>query len=235
MLQRLQKCIAQSGLCSRRAAEAMIEAGRVTVNGETAVIGASADPETDDIRVDGAPLPQAEAHIYLMLHKPRGYVTTLSDEQGRRSVTELLRGIPERVYPVGRLDMDSEGLLLLTNDGEFANRLMHPSHGVEKCYRTWVQGSDVEGGAELLRQPMQLDGYTIAPAAVSIRESFPGGAVLDITIHEGRNRQVRKMCEQAGFCVTRLVRIREGSLLLGDLPRGKWRDLTEDEIKSLIE
>jgi 23S rRNA pseudouridine2605 synthase len=131
--------------------------------------------------------------------------------------------------------MDSEGLLLLTNDGEFANRLMHPSHEVEKCYRTWVRGVGVENGAELLRQPMQLDGYTIAPAAVSIRESFPGGAVLDITIHEGRNRQVRKMCEQAGFCVTRLVRIREGSLLLGDLPRGKWRDLTEDEIKSLIE
>ena len=234
MPERLQKIISASGLMSRRAAEELIAQNRVTVNGATASLGDRADAEHDEISVDGKPLPGRGARRYVMLHKPRGYVTTLSDEQGRRSVTELLRGIPERVYPVGRLDMDSEGLLLLTNDGEFANRLMHPSHGVEKCYRTWVQGSDVEGGAELLRQPMQIDGYTIAPARVSIRESVPGGAVLDITIHEGRNRQVRKMCEQAGFYVARLVRIREGSLLLGDLPRGKWRDLTEDEIKSLI-
>lgn len=235
MPERLQKIISASGLMSRRAAEELIAQGRVTVNGATASLGDRADAEHDEISVDGKPLPGRGARRYVMLHKPRGYVTTLSDEQGRRSVTELLRGIPERVYPVGRLDMDSEGLLLLTNDGEFANRLMHPSHGVEKCYRTWVRGVGVESGAELLRHPMQIDGYTIAPAAVSIRESFSGGAVLDITIHEGRNRQVRKMCEQAGFCVTRLVRIREGSLLLGDLPRGKWRDLTEDEIKSLIE
>ena len=235
MPERLQKIISASGLMSRRAAEEILAHGRVTVNGATAFLGDRADAEHDEICVDGKPLPGRGAKRYVMLHKPRGYVTTLSDEQGRRSVTELLRGIPERVYPVGRLDMDSEGLLLLTNDGEFANRLMHPSHEVEKCYRTWVRGVGVECGAELLRQPMQIDGYTIAPAAVSIRESFPGGAVLDITIHEGRNRQVRKMCEQAGFCVIRLVRIREGSLLLGDLPRGKWRDLTEDEIKSLIE
>ena len=235
MPERLQKIISASGLMSRRAAEEILAHGRVTVNGATAFLGDRADAEHDEICVDGKPLPGRGARRYVMLHKPRGYVTTLSDEQGRRSVTEFLRGIPERVYPVGRLDMDSEGLLLLTNDGEFANRLMHPSHEVEKCYRTWVRGVGVECGAELLRQPMQIDGYTIAPAAVSIRESFPGGAVLDITIHEGRNRQVRKMCEQAGFCVIRLVRIREGSLLLGDLPRGKWRDLTEDEIKSLIE
>lgn len=233
MPERVQKIIAASGLMSRRAAEERIAQGRVTVNGRTAEPGDRADPERDEIRVDGKPLPGPGARRYVMLHKPRGYVTTLSDEQGRRCVTELLRDIPERVYPVGRLDMDSEGLLLLTNDGDFANRLMHPSHEVEKCYRTRVQGEDAIMRAELLRGPMEIDGYTIAPAKVELHEPIPGGAVLDITIHEGRNRQVRKMCEQAGLKVTRLVRIREGALTLGDLPRGKWRDLTEEEVQSL--
>ena len=162
-------------------------------------------------------------------------ISSLRDEQGRRDVTELLRDIPERVYPVGRLDMDSEGLLLLTNDGEFANRLMHPSHEVDKCYRTWVQGVAAETRADLLRQPMLIDGYRIAPAEVGVRETIPDGAVFDITIHEGRNRQVRKMCELAGLRVTRLVRIREGSLTLGELPRGQWRDLSDDEVRSLME
>ena len=233
MPERVQKIIAASGLMSRRAAEERIAQGRVKVNGRTAELGDRADPERDEIRVDGKPLPGPGARRYVMLHKPRGYVTTLSDEQGRRCVTELLRDIPERVYPVGRLDMDSEGLLLLTNDGDFANRLMHPSHEVEKCYRTWVQGEDAIMRAELLRGPMEIDGYEIAPAKVELHEPIPGGAVLDITIHEGRNRQVRKMCEQAGLKVTRLVRIREGALTLGDLPRGKWRDLTEEEVQSL--
>ncbi|MBO6040938.1 MAG: rRNA pseudouridine synthase [Oscillospiraceae bacterium] len=233
MPERVQKIIAASGLMSRRAAEECIAQGRVTVNGTSAELGDRADPERDEIRVDGKPLPEPGARRYVMLHKPRGYVTTLSDERGRRCVTELLRDIPERIYPVGRLDMDSEGLLLLTNDGDFANRLMHPSHEVEKCYRTWVQGEDVGMRAELLRQPMEIDGHVIAPAEVDVREPIPGGAVLDITIHEGRNRQVRKMCQQAGLKVTRLVRIREGTLTLGDLPRGKWRDLTEEEVQSL--
>jgi 23S rRNA pseudouridine2605 synthase len=219
---------------SRRAAEECIEQGRVTVNGRVVTLGERADAETDEIRVDGKPLPNAGRKRYVMLHKPRGYVTTLSDEQGRRCVTELLRDIPERVYPVGRLDMDSEGLLLLTNDGDFANRLTHPSHEVDKCYRTWVRGAEVETGVELMRHPMRIDGYTIAPAAVVIRERFAGGAVLDITIHEGRNRQVRKMCEQAGLRVTRLVRIREGTLTLGDLPHGRWRDLSADEVQKLM-
>lgn len=233
MPERVQKIIAASGLMSRRAAEERIAQGRVKVNGRTAEPGDRADPERDEIRVDGKPLPGPGARRYVLLHKPRGYVTTLSDEQGRRCVTELLRDIPERVYPVGRLDMDSEGLLLLTNDGDFANRLMHPSHEVEKCYRTWVQGEAAIMRAELLRGPMEIDGYEIAPAKVELHEPIPGGAVLDITIHEGRNRQVRKMCEQAGLKVTRLVRIREGALTLGDLPRGKWRDLTEEEVQSL--
>ena len=234
MTERVQKIIAASGLLSRRAAEEKIAQGRVTVNGRVIALGERADAGSDEIRVEGRALPQPGKKRYVMLHKPRGYVTTLKDERGRRDVTELLKDIPERLYPVGRLDMDSEGLLLMTNDGDFANRLMHPSHEVEKCYRTWVLGDDAEQRAERLRGPMEIDGHRIAPAGVELHAQIPGGAVLDITIHEGRNRQVRKMCEQAGFYVARLVRIREGSLLLGDLPRGKWRDLTEDEIKSLI-
>ena len=235
MPERVQKLISASGLMSRRAAETLIEQGRVRVNGRVIALGERADAETDEITVDGAPLPQPGRKRYVMLHKPRGYVTTLKDEQGRADVTELLRDIPERVYPVGRLDMDSEGLLLLTNDGDFANHLMHPSHEVEKCYRTWVQGEDVGLRAEYLRQPMEIDGYEIAPAEVAFHELIPGGAVLDITIHEGRNRQVRKMCEQAGLKVTRLLRIREGSLRLGTLPRGKWRDLTDEEVRQLMD
>ena len=235
MPERVQKIISASGLMSRRAAEDCITQGRVRVNGRVIALGERADAETDEITVDGTPLPKPGRKRYVMLHKPRGYVTTLKDEQGRRDVTELLRDIPERVYPVGRLDMDSEGLLLLTNDGDFANRLMHPSHEVEKCYRTWVQGEDVGMRAELLRQTMEIDGYVIAPAEVSFHELLPGGAVLDITIHEGRNRQVRKMCELAGLKVTKLLRIREGSLTLGALPRGKWRDLTPEEVRQLME
>lgn len=234
MADRVQKIISASGMMSRRAAEEAISRGRVTVNGNVISLGDRADADTDEIRVDGKAIPRPGKLRYVMLHKPRGYVTTLHDEQGRRDVTELLWEIPERVYPVGRLDMDSEGLLLLTNDGDFANRLMHPSHEVEKCYRTWVQGEDVGMRAEFLRGPMEIDGYVISPADVDFHALIPGGAVLDITIHEGRNRQVRKMCELAGLKVTRLVRIREGSLTLGSLPRGQWRDLTEEEVQDLM-
>ena len=226
MLQRLQKCIAQSGLCSRRAAEAMIEAGRVTVNGEVAALGASADPETDEIRIDGAPLPKAEAHIYLMLHKPRGYVTTLSDEQGRRTVAELVVDAPTRVYPVGRLDLDSEGLLLLTNDGEAAHALMHPSHTVDKVYHVTVSGAPLEEAAETIRQITDLDGERVRPAEVRVL----GGDKLAVTIHEGKNRQVRRLCAKAGLTVHRLVRVSEGKLKLGELKRGTWRYLTAEEI-----
>ena len=234
MPERVQKIIAASGLMSRRAAEEIIAQGRVTVNGAAVSLGDRADAERDEILLDGKPLPKPGARRYVMLYKPRGYVTTLSDEQGRRDVTELLQGIPERVYPVGRLDMDSEGLLLLTNDGDFANRLMHPSHEVDKCYRTWVRGDDVDKRAERLRQPMEIDGYRTSPAEVNIHERIPGGAVLDITIHEGRNRQIRKMCEQAGLRVTRLCRIREGCIMLGELQSGKWRDLTDEEVRKLV-
>lgn len=233
MTQRLQKIIAASGLMARRKAEEAIEAGRVTVNGLTARIGDSADPETDTILVDGRALPSTEKKVYIMLNKPRGIVTSLRDEKGRRDVSELISGIPERLYPVGRLDLDSEGLLLMTNDGELANRLMHPSHEVEKCYRTWVRGEDAAGKAALLRRPMEIDGRTVGPAKVETLERLPDGAVLEITIHEGRNRQVRKMCEKAGLTVTRLCRVREGRLRLGRLKSGQWRYLTAQELREL--
>ena len=226
MLQRLQKCIAQSGLCSRRAAEAMIEAGRVTVNGERAVLGASADPETDEICVDGAPLPRAEKHVYIMLHKPRGYVTTLSDEQGRRTVAELVADAGARVYPVGRLDLDSEGLLLLTNDGEAAHALTHPSHSIDTVYHVTVSGAPLEAAAETMRHITDLDGERVRPAGVEIL----GGDRLAVTIHEGKNRQVRRLCAKAGLTVHRLVRVSEGKMKLGNLKQGTWRYLTKDEI-----
>ena len=233
MTQRLQKIIAASGLMARRKAEEAIEAGRVTVNGLTARIGDSADPETDAILVDGRALPSAEKKVYIMLNKPRGIVTSLRDEKGRRDVSELVSGIPERLYPVGRLDLDSEGLLLMTNDGELANRLMHPSHEVEKCYRTWVKGENAAEKAALLRRPMEIDGCIVGPAKVEVLETLPDGAVLEITIHEGRNRQVRKMCQQSGLTVTRLCRVREGKLRLGRLKSGQWRYLTAQELREL--
>jgi 23S rRNA pseudouridine2605 synthase len=219
---------------SRRAAEEAIAAGRVEVNGEKAGLGDRADPAADRITVDGKELPRTEEKLYLMLNKPRGYVTTLHDEKGRRNVTELMTGLDARVYPVGRLDMYSEGLLLLTNDGDFANRVMHPSHEVTKTYRTWVTGADIEKAVKMLRRPMEIDGYTVHAKGVDIVQGFPGGALLSITICEGRNRQVRKMCEKVGLKVTRLLRVAEGALELGNLKSGAWRRLTKSEIKSLL-
>lgn len=233
MTERLQKIIAASGLMARRKAEEAIKAGRVTVNGLTARLGDSADPACDEILLDGRALPSGEKKVYIMLNKPRGVVTSLRDEKGRRDVSELVSEIPERLYPVGRLDLDSEGLLLMTNDGELANRLMHPSHEVEKCYRTWVKGEQLEEKAARLRQPMEIDGRTVGPAGVELLERLPGGGVLEISIHEGRNRQVRKMCALAGLSVSRLCRVREGNLRLGRLKSGQWRFLTEQELKEL--
>lgn len=233
MDERIQKIISASGLMSRRRAEEYISEGRVTVNGRTAQLGDRADPDADTILVDGRSLPSAGEKIYIMLNKPKGYVTTLSDEKGRKNVTELV-DVPERIYPVGRLDMYSEGLLILTNDGEFANALMHPSREVIKTYRTYVTGADIGYATELLRCPMELDdGYVISPAEVEIVEYSGTHAVLDISIHEGRNRQVRKMCEIVGLRVTKLVRISEGGLELGELKSGKWRCLSGDEIELL--
>lgn len=228
MTDRLQKILSARGVASRRAAETMIREGRVLVNGVVAQLGQSADPERDEITVDGSPLPSAEKYVYILLHKPRGYVTTLSDEKGRRNVSQLVADCGTRVYPVGRLDMDSEGLLLMTNDGEFANRLMHPKHEVEKVYLTWVTDFS-EASLQALQKPMELDGYRIRQPKV--RAIKPG--LLEIAIHEGRNRQVRRMCEAAGMKVTRLKRVREGALLLGDLPLGAWRYLTQEEVNQL--
>ncbi len=232
MGERLQKIIAARGAASRRKAEAWIQEGRVTVNGVTANLGQTADPETDEICIDGKPLPKQEGFVYILLHKPRGYVTTLSDEQGRKNAAQLVADCGTRVYPVGRLDMDSEGLLLFTNDGEFANTLMHPKHEVKKVYEVWVTGY-VPGAECKLARPITLDGYTIRPPVVRLLKSEGTSARFRVTIHEGRNRQVRRMCQAAGMRCTRLRRIQEGSLELGNLPLGQWRYLTEGEVNGL--
>ena len=232
MEERIQKIMASRGVSSRRASEELILQGRVTCNGQVCGLGDRADPEKDTILVDGRPLPSTPDAIYILLHKPRGYVTTLSDEKGRKNVSQLVSDCPQRVYPVGRLDMDSEGLLLLTNDGELANHLMHPSHVVDKVYQVWVQGFSPEG-LERLSQPIELDGYRIRKPAVKCQKRTGDKALLQITIHEGRNRQIRRMCAIAGMEVQRLKRIREGSLSLGQLPLGKWRYLTKEEVQAL--
>ena len=219
MKERLQKLLSAAGVCSRRAAEGYITAGRVTVNGETALLGQQADPETDDIRVDGVPLGREPEAVYLMLNKPRGYVTTVSDEQGRKTVMDLLTGVSTRVYPVGRLDRDSEGLLLLTNDGALTHRLLHPSHEVSKEYRVTVSGP-VEHAAERLSRVRDVVGLPIRPAEVRELSRKGNRAELSVIIHEGRNRQIRRMCAAVGLHVKRLRRVREHTLSLGALPEG---------------
>ena len=230
-MERLQKILAGRGVCSRRKAEELIIAGRVTVNGAVAVLGQSADPDMDKIELDGELIPSGDGYVYIMLHKPRGYVTTLSDEKGRPNVTQLVN-CGKRVYPIGRLDMDSEGLLLLTNDGEFANHLMHPKAEVDKTYEVWVT-KFTPGGEKRLEQPITIDGYTIKTPRVKLLSAQGSSAHLTITIHEGRNRQIRRMCQAAGMQVTRLRRIAEGPVGLGDLKKGAWRYLTSQEIEHL--
>lgn len=232
MTERLQKILSARGLCSRRTAETWIQQGRVTVNGIPAQLGDTADPEQDEILLDGKPLPQGQEPVYILLNKPRGYVTTLSDEQGRPNAAQLVADCGVRVYPVGRLDMDSEGLLLFTNDGAFANALMHPKHQVKKTYDVWVTGY-VPGAEIRLARPIELDGYTIRKPEVKLLKAEGNRARLRVTIHEGRNRQIRRMCQAAGMTVTRLRRIREGSLSLGDLAPGAWRYLTREEVARL--
>lgn len=232
MAERLQKILSARGLASRRTAETWIQQGRVTVNGIPARLGDTADTEQDEILLDGKPLPQGQEPVYILLNKPRGYVTTLSDEQGRPNVAQLVADCGVRVYPVGRLDMDSEGLLLFTNDGAFANALMHPKHQVKKTYDVWVTGY-VSGAEIRLARPIELDGYTIRKPEVKLFKAEGNRARLRVTIHEGRNRQIRRMCQAAGMTVTRLRRIREGGLSLGDLAPGTWRYLTREEVARL--
>ena len=231
MQERVQKILSGLGVASRRKAEEYIRQGRVTVNGETIQLGAAADPESDTILLDGNPLPKPAGRVYILLHKPRGYVTTMQDEKGRKNVSMLV-DCGTRVYPVGRLDMDSEGLLLMTNDGDFANKMLHPAGEVEKIYEVWVQNYTQEG-LDCMKTPLVIDGYRIRPAKVAALWVRDGSAKLRVTIHEGRNRQIRKMAAQCGMTVTRLKRVQEGSLKLGTLPVGQWRYLTENEISML--
>ena len=233
MTQRIQKILSERGVCSRRKAEAYIMEGRVTVNGLPANLGDTADPDVDMILLDGNPLPSTQKPVYIMLYKPRGYVTTLSDEKGRKNAAELVADCGVRVYPVGRLDMDSEGLLIFTNDGEFANLLMHPKHEVNKTYLVTVTDFTAEK-LEKLSLPVELDGYLIKKPAVKLVRTLSGNrAVLSVTIHEGRNRQVRRMCDLAGMGVARLTRVSEGAVKLGDLKSGTWRYLTDAEVALL--
>ena len=232
MEERLQKLLSAAGVCSRRAAETYLTAGRVTVNGEPARLGQRADPDRDEILVDGRPLTPRAKPVYILLNKPRGYVTTLSDERGRKTVAELVADCGARVYPVGRLDLDSEGLLLLTNDGDWAQHLLHPSHEVEKTYHVSVFGP-VAGAAARLAAMTDLEGEPIRPARVEVLRQTARTAVLAVTIHEGKNRQIRRMCTRCGLTVKRLRRVQEGPLKLGNLPSGKWRDLTENEVEAL--
>ena len=239
---RLQKFFSDRGILSRRAAEAEIEAGNVTVNGALAQLGMKIDPETDTVVYKGKTLSPVHGHTdrtYIMLNKPIGYVTTMKDEKGRVTAADLLRELGRRVYPVGRLDMYSDGLLLFTDDGELANRMMHPAHHIEKEYILTLKGILSEEDALRYTRPMTLDGYALRPVEARLLESgisLPGGHIgstFSIILHEGRNRQIRRMSEQLGYTVLRLTRVRAGKLLLGDLPAGKWRYLSESEIQYL--
>lgn len=233
-MDRIQKLLSAAGVCSRRQAEEFLRNGRVAVNGAAASLGDRADPETDRITLDGRPVRFPPEKLYLMLHKPRGVVTTLSDEKGRPSVAELVSGCGGRVYPVGRLDMDSEGLLLLTSDGAFAQRLAHPSHRTEKEYHVTVTGRLEGCEARLAALTALEDGSPIAHARVRTVAEGKGRRVLSVVICQGLNRQVRRMCALAELRVERLVRVREGSLELGELPPGQWRFLTAGERERLL-
>lgn len=231
---RIQKFFTDNAIMSRRAAEAAVAAGRVTVNGSPAVIGQSVDPERDLITLDGKPIqPTAQQRLYIMLNKPRGYVTTLSDERGRPTVAELVADCGARVYPVGRLDMDSEGLLLLTNDGELTLRLTHPRHEIPKLYHVTLSGEVSDAQLDALRAVRRLDGYTLAPVGVRRLERGAHSTLVEFTLHEGRNRQIRRMCQACGLRITRLRRVAIGRLTLGDLKVGHWRHLTQQQIDYL--
>lgn len=236
MLHRVQKIISEMGVMSRRAAEEAIRSGRVSVNDKIIQLGAKADPETDKIILDGVMLGHKNCEkLYIVLNKPKGYVTTLSDEKGRKSVIDLCEGISSRVYPVGRLDMYSEGLLLLTNDGEFAYKVTHPKFNIPKTYSLTVKGKNPSISILQLSEPMTIDGYRLRPAILENISIDHSQASFSITVFEGRNRQIRKMCDSASLRVVSLKRISEGPVQLGDLKPGKWRYLSEKELSSFGE
>ena len=240
MKERLQKILSAQGVCSRRKAEEYIKEGAVKVNGITALLGESADPEVDEITLNGVLINgktgAAEEKTYIMLNKPRGYVTTLADESGRRTVLDLVGDIPVRIYPVGRLDMHSEGLLLMTNDGELTNKLTHPKHKVYKTYLLNIiydDGKPAVPAEQMLQKPMTIDGIRLAPAKCRKITDLEDGCILTISIREGKNRQIRRMCTQCGFTVRSLKRVSIGKLMLADLPTGEYRHLTAEEVDYL--
>ncbi len=233
MEERLQKILSAGGVASRREAEAMILAGRVTVNGAVALLGSKADEEKDTILVDGSPLADHAQRVYIMLNKPRGCLCTRRDEKGRRTVLDYLSGCKARVWPVGRLDMNSEGLLLLTDDGELTNALTHPSREVEKVYTVRVEGADLPGALKVLSGPVELEDGPARARRVRLLRDDGARAILEITVTEGRKHLVRNLCAAAGLDVKRLIRVSEGGLGLGDLRTGCWRELTEKEVRQL--
>ena len=230
---RLQKILAASGAASRRKAEELIAAGRVTVNGKVAHLGDSAVPGRDKIALDGEPVEMAKEKLYFVLHKPRGFVTTLHDERGRKCVAQLMEDVGTRVYPVGRLDKDSEGLLLLTNDGEFANQIAHPKKHIAKTYRVTVRPAVTDDQLNQIATGIVIEGRRTAPAKVRVLQQELGRVVLEIVLYEGRNREIRKMCEALGLEVARLKRVAVGPVRLGMLPQGKYRELTKEELRAL--
>lgn len=231
---RLQKYLSMCAVASRRKAEELIAQGKVKVNGKVAEIGDKVSPRHDTVTVSGRKIVANKKHYYIMLHKPRGFITTMDDEMGRKCVAELVSDVGARVYPVGRLDKDSEGLLLMTNDGEFANHMTHPSKHIPKTYRVTVRPDVTEEMLTAFTAGMEIDGRITAPADAHIIEKQDNRVVLEIVLYEGRNRQIRKMCETLGLEVARLKRTSIGSLKLGMLHPGKWRELTEDEVHKLM-
>ena len=231
---RLQKFLAESGVASRRKSEELIESGKVKVNGRVAMIGDKINPKKDTVTVNGKKIVKQKNLTYIMLHKPRGFITTMNDEMDRKCVAELIKDVPGRVYPVGRLDRDSEGMLLFTNDGEFANAMTHPTKHVPKTYRVTVRPSISEEQITELTQGVIIDDRKTAPAEVRVVLKEEGRVVLEIILYEGRNRQIRKMCEEVGLEVARLKRTAIGSIKLGMLKQGAWRELNEDEVRKLM-
>lgn len=231
---RLQKVLSERGVASRRKAEELIAGGHVKVNGHVAQLGDKVDDRKDVIHVRGKKLGAAPQSVYIALHKPRGYITTMSDDRGRKCVEELVRSVGVPVYPVGRLDKDSEGLLIMTNDGDFSNAIMHPTHHVPKFYRVTLRRPMSEEQKQKFEEGVMLDGRKTAPAEVRIVSSAEDRCVIEVTLYEGRNRQIRRMCEILGLEVIRLRRNAVGKVKLGMLPAGQWRYLTPDEVRNLV-
>ena len=231
---RLQKFLAESGVASRRKSEELIEQGKVKVNGFTAQIGDKINPKRDTVTVSGKKIQKQKNLTYVMLHKPRGFITTMSDEMDRKCVAQLIKDVPGRVYPVGRLDRDSEGMLLFTNDGEFANAMTHPTRHVSKTYRVTVRPGITDEQITKLTTGIMIDDRMTSPCEVRVITKEEGRVVLEIILHEGRNRQIRKMCEEVGLEVARLKRTAIGSIKLGMLKQGDYRELTEDEVRKLM-